>query len=103
MKSNSEIRPTLQMLRALKVLMDSRGYKASGADVMKIAGLPSGTVYPLLARMEAAGWLRSEWEEISPSDEGRPRRRYYFLTGVGQKAGQSALSAVGLQWRAVPG
>ena len=39
----------------------------------------SGTLYPLLARLEAAGWFTSEWEDVDPSEVGRPRRRLYKL------------------------
>jgi PadR family transcriptional regulator, regulatory protein PadR len=46
--------------------------------------LGSGTLYPLLQRLENAGWLKSEWEEVDPSEAGRPRRRLYKLTGHGQ-------------------
>ncbi len=46
----------------------------------------------MLIRMESAGWLRSEWEEIDPREIGRPRRRFYKLTAVGQNQANRALA-----------
>jgi DNA-binding PadR family transcriptional regulator len=58
-----------------------------GFDVMEACGLPSGTVYPALRRLEKAGLLRSGWEsEEEAFKAGRPRRRTYRLTGRGREA-----------------
>ncbi|MFD0371134.1 PadR family transcriptional regulator [Streptomyces sp. NPDC127114] len=53
-----------------------------GFAVAKAAGKPTGSVYPILARLEQAGWLGSRWEDENPQ-EGRPRRRFYELTPNG--------------------
>ncbi|MCF3960808.1 PadR family transcriptional regulator [Streptomyces fuscigenes] len=65
-----------------------------GFAVAKAAARPTGSVYPILARMEQAGWLESRWETGHP-DEGRPRRRFYSLT----KDGAAASRAVVLERR----
>jgi PadR family transcriptional regulator, regulatory protein PadR len=58
-----------------------------GFDVIDQTGLPSGTVYPALSRLERDGFLRSSWEdETSAHEEGRPARRYYRVTAPGTKA-----------------
>jgi PadR family transcriptional regulator PadR len=58
-----------------------------GLDIMRETGLPSGTVYPTLARAERAGYVRGRWEARSTADsEARPRRRHYALTPAGQAA-----------------
>ena len=58
-----------------------------GFEVMRVTGLPSGTVYPLLRRLEFAGLVRSHWEdEGGAHQEGRPARRYYEATGTGRAA-----------------
>jgi PadR family transcriptional regulator, regulatory protein PadR len=63
---------------------------AYGFDVMKVTQLPSGTVYPLLRRLEDGELLRSRWEnETRAHGEGRPARRYYEIT----RAGAAALAA----------
>ncbi len=55
-----------------------------GFDIMDASGLPDGTVYPALRRLEAAGYLSSEWEEeAKASAEKRPQRRNYELTPEG--------------------
>lgn len=73
--------PTALILRSI-----AAGH-AYGFDVMDATGLPSGTVYPVLRRLEAADWLRSRWEE--PADahgQGRPARKIYTLTARGVAA-----------------
>jgi len=62
----------------------------SGAEIARSTGLASGTLYPILFRLERSGWLSSHWEEINPSDVGRPRRRLYRLTGLGESAARCA-------------
>lgn len=58
-----------------------------GFDVMEACGLPSGTAYPALRRLEKAGHLRSRWESAEVAHaEGRPRRRTYELTAEGRRA-----------------
>lgn len=60
---------------------------AYGFEIMRAAHLPSGTVYPLLRRLEASGLLASRWEEAGQAhDEGRPPRRYYEATPEGLAA-----------------
>ncbi len=57
-----------------------------GFEIMRAAHLKSGTVYPLLRRLEAAGLVASEWEEAADArDEGRPPRRYYAATRGGPR------------------
>jgi DNA-binding PadR family transcriptional regulator len=56
-----------------------------GFSVMELTGLPSGTVYPALRRLERDGLIRSQWEKQSIADEEqRPPRKYYKLTRAGQ-------------------
>jgi DNA-binding PadR family transcriptional regulator len=58
-----------------------------GFDVMEACGLPSGTAYPALRRMERAGLLKSRWESATRAHaEGRPRRRTYEMTPAGRDA-----------------
>jgi PadR family transcriptional regulator PadR len=57
-----------------------------GYTVMEVTGLPSGTVYPALRRMERDELIRSHWERQSVADaEQRPPRKYYKLTRSGEK------------------
>jgi DNA-binding PadR family transcriptional regulator len=61
-------------------------------EIGTAAGLPSGTVHPILARLETMGWLTSRWEDIDPRAEGRPVRRYYQLTPDGMELARAALA-----------
>lgn len=64
----------------------SNGY-SFGFDIVDITGMPGGTVYPALRRLEDAGYLTSEWEkERVAQAELRPRRRYYDITRTGRQA-----------------
>ena len=57
-----------------------------GFDIMEITGLPSGTIYPALRRLEALDLVTSDWEkDLTARREGRPRRRYYELTPAGKR------------------
>jgi DNA-binding PadR family transcriptional regulator len=70
----------------------SAGYQY-GFDIIDQTGLPSGTVYPALGRLEQDGLLKSAWEnEQDAHAEGRPARRYYKLTAPGVKALSDAAS-----------
>lgn len=60
-----------------------------GFEIMQAASVLSGTLYPMLDRFEEAEWVVGEWEE--PAPEGRPRRRYYRLTGEGSAQANLAL------------
>ena len=62
------------------------GYKY-GFDIMAVTGLPSGTVYPALRRLEEAGLVASKWEDEKIAQrEQRPSRKYYQITQDGKEA-----------------
>src|SRR6185295_16776954 len=63
-----------------------------GFDIIDITGVPGGTVYPALRRLEEAGYLTSKWEKPSIAQaEPRPQRKYYELTRAGRDALAEAL------------
>jgi DNA-binding PadR family transcriptional regulator len=64
-----------------------------GFDLMRRTGLRSGTLYPILLRLEATGWLTSRIEDVDAAQIGRPRRRFYRLTGEGERAARAELEA----------
>ena len=66
------------------------GY-AYGFDIMDFTGLPSGTVYPALRRLEENNYVASEWEGTKAAILQRPTRKYYSLTDLGGAALESAL------------
>lgn len=66
------------------VLLAIRAGHRYGFDVVDATGLPTGTVYPLLRRLERRGVLAGAWEdEARAKAEQRPARRYYRLTTLG--------------------
>jgi DNA-binding PadR family transcriptional regulator len=83
---------TIPTQLVLQVFLDDATRDRYGSDIGAEAGLPSGTVHPILARLEGFGWLESRWEDIDPRVEGRPARRYYRLTGAGAQSAQLAVA-----------
>jgi DNA-binding PadR family transcriptional regulator len=76
----------MTQITALVLKAVASGHKY-GFDVMESCGMPSGTVYPALRRLERAGLLGSGWEtEKEAHAAGRPRRRTYHLTTKGRRS-----------------
>ena len=64
----------------------SHGYRY-GFDIIDMTGVPGGTVYPALRRLEESGFLVSKWENhLIAQEESRPPRRYYEMTRAGREA-----------------
>lgn len=91
---------TMQTLRVLAVMLEEPTEPRYGLQLSGATGLKSGTLYPILARLEAAGWVESDWETQAAAALGRPRRRYYRLTGVGAEAAQAEVQQVTAIWAA---
>jgi PadR family transcriptional regulator, regulatory protein PadR len=90
----SEPRVTYQTLKVLRVFLEDVRAEFSGVELMKATGLASGSAYPILFRLEDAGLLESRWEEVDPSEAGRPRRRFYRITQRGAAFALEALLRV---------
>ena len=82
-RRESKVRMSLQTLRVLEAFLENVSDELAGADVQKRSHLASGTLYPILLRLESAGWFVSRWERADPTVIGRPRRRLYRLTPTG--------------------
>ena len=86
-------RMTLPTQLVLRALLADPGQEMYGLQICTEAGLPSGTIHPILARLEGLGWLESRWEDnVEAHAEGRPRRRYYQLTTGGAELARDALA-----------
>jgi hypothetical protein len=81
-------RVTPATLDVLAVLQNS-SQPLWGLAVIKSSGRPAGSVYPILERLERAGWVTSEWAD-EPERPG-PRRRYYELTRDGALSARALL------------
>jgi len=85
-------KPNLTFPTGLVLQAISRGNR-HGFDIIDATGLPSGTVYPALRRLEGAECLTSQWEaEEEAGVKGRPPRCYYALTPTGQTLLEEALA-----------
>src|SRR3954466_2160024 len=85
-------RMTIPAQLVLGVLLEDPQREIYGRELGDAAGLPSGTIHPILARLEGMGWLESRWEDIDPKAAGRPARRYYRLTADGAVRARDALA-----------
>lgn len=90
--------------RAALAILAAAGEEGShGYDLCRRAGIKSGTLYPLLMRLAAQGYLEAEWQP--PSETGRPSRHAYRLTAAGRALaranppGESTALALGLASR----
>jgi PadR family transcriptional regulator, regulatory protein PadR len=83
MGRDRDVRMSLQTLKVLEAFLENPTDELSGSEVHKRSGVASGTLYPILLRLESAGWFASRWEDIDPVSAGRPRRRLYRLTRGG--------------------
>jgi DNA-binding PadR family transcriptional regulator len=97
----SEFRLTAPLQRIVLALLRHGEEPQYGLSLGKEVGLRSGTVYPLLARLEGMGWVTSAWEKADPSAIGRRLRRYYCLTHLGleqaSRMREELVVAVGLE------
>jgi PadR family transcriptional regulator PadR len=74
-----------------------------GFSIMEMTGLPSGTVYPAMRRLERDELIDSQWERQSIADaEQRPPRKYYKLTGAGRVTLESSRKRYPLLERLIP-
>jgi PadR family transcriptional regulator PadR len=83
---------TLQTIAVLQAMLEAPAHAHYGLQIAGKTHLPTGTIYPILARLEKAGWVSSNWEAREPSELERPRRRLYMLTGSGAQAARAALA-----------
>ena len=83
---------TVPVAVVLRAFLDDTSRRRYGFDLMKDTALKSGTLYPILARLETAGWLVSEREDIDEKAEGRRARRFYLLSTDGAAAARIALA-----------
>jgi PadR family transcriptional regulator PadR len=88
-------RMTLQVQVVLGEMLGEPTKPWYGLELCTETGLPSGTIYPIMARLEAIGWVVSDWEDPDAHiAEGRPRRRYYQFTREGAECAAEAMQAI---------
>lgn len=83
----------------LQVLLDSPADETYGLEVVRASGVPAGSAYAILRRLEDEGLLDARWEEIDEAAEGRPPRRYYRLNGEGRRVAHEETADDGVALR----
>jgi PadR family transcriptional regulator len=85
---------TPQTVAVLSVMVDEPDQAHYGLEIARATGLKTGTLHPILARLQESEWTTSAWEDPEDhEDQGRPRRRYYRLTKDGEVAARRAVAA----------
>jgi len=94
--------PKLSHTAALILRAISAGY-VYGFSVMEMTGLPSGTVYPAMRRLERYGLIQSKWEsETIATAEQRPPRKYYKVTRAGKATLEASIKRYPLLEKMIP-
>lgn len=88
------MRVTVAVAVVLQAFLADPADERYGYDLMKQCGLGSSKLYPILDRLEKAGWLQREREVIDPTAARRPARVLYRLTAEGQRAAHLELAAL---------
>src|ERR1700744_2735280 len=94
-KQDRSVRMSLQALRVLEAFLENPTDELAGADVQKRSGLASGTLYPILLRLESPRLFVHRWEDVDPASAGRPRRRLYHLTPSGLARASEVFASFG--------
>ncbi|PZE66453.1 PadR family transcriptional regulator [Curtobacterium sp. MCBD17_021] len=84
------LRVTAPTLDVVAALLAAEG-PAWGLQLIKVIGRPSGTVYPILERLERQGWIDSSWDD--DAERSGPRRRLYEFTADGRQAAAELIDA----------
>jgi DNA-binding PadR family transcriptional regulator len=85
------VRTTQSTALVLAALLNGHRH---GFDIMAASGLASGTVYPILRRLEREGIARAKWEAVTEArDAQRPPRRYYELSSSGVRVAREMVAA----------
>jgi PadR family transcriptional regulator, regulatory protein PadR len=94
-----ELDITPKMAGVLKVFLEDPDLPRYGFELMKLTGMASGSLYPILARLEGAGWLVKGKEGIDPHVAGRPARTNYTITGAAVSAARIQLAELSERYR----
>jgi PadR family transcriptional regulator, regulatory protein PadR len=82
-------RPSTATRLVFQAFLDTPEDESYGFELSRATGLPSGTIYPILRRLEDDDLIKSRWSEVKTNTQRR-QRRYYKLTAEGRRAAQAA-------------
>ncbi|MGZ6564661.1 MAG: PadR family transcriptional regulator [Solirubrobacteraceae bacterium] len=84
---------TAQTIAILEFFLAEPERQRYGLEIANAVGLKSGVLYPALHRLHEAGWLEREHEQVDPREVGRPSRKLYRLTPLGQTCALARIDA----------
>ncbi len=94
-----DVRITSTVARVLRPFLEEPTTPRYGFDLMERTRLSSGTLYPILARLEHAGWLTRHTEVSAPAAAGRPPRKFYRISANGEMLARRELEALSAELR----
>ena len=90
----SDVRVAVAVARVLREFLNDAAKPRYGYELMQLTGFPSGKLYPILARLQHAGWLCREREYVDPAKVGRPARYLYRISPQGIEAARYELAVL---------
>src|SRR5215472_8693751 len=97
MEPSVQITPAVA--KVLRPFLEDPQARRYGFDLMQRTNMASGSLYPILARLERAGWLIRETDDIDPTREGRPARKYYKISAEGERLARRSLATLSAELR----
>jgi PadR family transcriptional regulator, regulatory protein PadR len=91
------VRVTVAVARVLREFLTDPAEPRYGYELMQLTQFPSGKLYPILTRLQRAGWLIKEREKIDPAEAGRPVRCLYHLSAQGGESARYELAVLSEQ------
>ena len=85
-KPINRIKPSITLFRIFSVFLQNPDKQHTGTEVRALAKAGAGTVFPLLQDMCDKDWVTDEWEIQDPKILGRPRKRFFKLTSLGERS-----------------
>jgi PadR family transcriptional regulator PadR len=98
----SDVRITVAVAQILREFLSDVSQPRYGYDLMQATGFASGKLYPILARLQHAGWLTRCPEEVDTSGGGRSARYMYRLSPDGAERARQELAALSAQLSVSP-
>lgn len=97
-----QVQVTVAVATVIRIFLTDPLQPRYGYELMRVTGFPSGKLYPILARLLAAGWLTKEREDVDPAEAGRPVRHSYRISLQGAAAARHALAELHRQLGPAP-
>lgn len=84
-------RMSLATAQVLSEMLKRPADEFYGMELIKATGIPSGSLYPIMMRLEDHGWVTSHWEDL---EEGKRKRKFYRFTPLGERRATEEVNAI---------